>query len=226
MCEQNRSYTLGKSFVQILHLPVPLRAFISSPQILASQAASRNKTETVEETPVLEGAENTYCQSLLGSGARFRGTAHLVWSDNTQVSLTLRNTSKEGLFGLLCACKTWFAKGKRKLGDNILKRPNRPRIDPPELTWVVLADVTNPLHWQKVVWQKGHGLGSVCRVSPPQAWRTAGHCTLKCIWHGPALSGSTHRFSWMGYGHHWTPSEVLCGLSDCFQLHLLLPLRK
>lgn len=205
MCEQNRSYTPGKSFVQILLLPAPFRAFISSPQVLAGQAASRSKIENVGETAVLEGAENTCCQSLLDSGARIRGTVHMAWSDNTPVSLTLRSTSKEGLFGLLCACETWFAKGKRKPGDDILQRPKRTRITPPELTWVVPAGVTTPLHWQKMVWQKRHELGSVCRVSPPQAWRTAGHCTLKYTWHGPAPSGCTHSFSWMGYGHHWTP---------------------
>lgn len=47
MCEQNRSYTPGKSFVQILLLPAPFRAFISSPQVLAGQAASRSKIENV-----------------------------------------------------------------------------------------------------------------------------------------------------------------------------------
>lgn len=105
MCEQNRSYTPGKSFVQILLLPVPFRAFISSPQILTGQAAPRSKTENVEEIPVLNGAENTCCQSLLDSGAKIR-TVHLVWSDIIHVSLTLRSTSKERLFGLLCACET------------------------------------------------------------------------------------------------------------------------
>lgn len=78
MCEQNRSYTPGKSFVQIFLLPVTFGAFISSPPILAGQAASRSKTENVEETPVLEGAEDTCCQSLLDSGSRIRGTMRSV----------------------------------------------------------------------------------------------------------------------------------------------------
>lgn len=224
MCEQNRSYTPGKSFVQILLLPVPFRAFISSPQILTGQAAPRSKTENVEEIPVLNGAENTCCQSLLDSGAKIR-TVHLVWSDIIHVSLTLRSTSKERLFGLLCACETWFAKGKRKLGDDILQRPEGPRIAPLELPWAVLAGVRNPLHWQKTRWQKGLGLGGVCRIGPPQAWRTAGHRALKCPRHGQGLSGCTHTSSWMRSGHHWSPSEVLHHLLTSFSSPFFYPRR-
>lgn len=92
--------------MQILLLPAPFSAFIPSPQILAGQTTSRSKTENAEETFALEGAEDAHCQSLLHSRAGIRGIMHLVWADNTHVSLLLRSTSKERLVGFPHACKT------------------------------------------------------------------------------------------------------------------------
>lgn len=106
MCEQSRSYTPGKSFVQILLLPALFGAFIPSPRILAGQAASRSKTENVEEPFALEGAENAHVSPCCVQELELGGSC--IWSGLIipVCSLLLGSTSKERLFGFLCACKT------------------------------------------------------------------------------------------------------------------------
>lgn len=111
MYELNRSYTPRKSFVQILLLPVPFRAFIS-PAICGSGCVQKHDRNCGRN--ICFGGSRKHLLSA-DSKDRARVTAHLMWPGDTCVSLTLRSTSKEGLFVLLYTWETWFPRGKGKL---------------------------------------------------------------------------------------------------------------
>lgn len=154
MYELNRSYTPRKSFVQILLLPMPFRAFIS-PAICGSGCVQKHDRNCGKN--ICFGRSRKHLLSADSKG-RARVTAHLMWPGDTCVSLTLRSTSKEGLFVLLYTWETWFPRGKGKLVGAVCLSS----------TALGTCWCDYPLHWQGLVHRQG--MDGTLAVSGGVAW--------------------------------------------------------